>query len=83
MFRSDQLIREETIVLDVKQRFPEKVPVFQWYGCPPGDPYDIESPMRKPVLKAAAWWTPSTGPLSEARPNSQQHTSNESLQSEA
>ncbi|HWQ53545.1 MAG TPA: hypothetical protein VN442_07660 [Bryobacteraceae bacterium] len=50
MFRSDQLIREETIARDVKQRFPEMVPVFP-YGRPPGDPYDIESPNSKAGLE--------------------------------
>jgi hypothetical protein len=29
MFRFDQLIRRDTIIRDVKQRYPEAIPVFE------------------------------------------------------
>ena len=48
MFRFDQLIRRDTIIRDVKQRFPETIPVFEALhfrtSC---DDCDIETVARK------------------------------------
>jgi len=48
MFRFDQLIRRDMIVRDVKQRFPETIPIFEAYRfrstC---DDCDIETVARK------------------------------------
>ena len=48
MFRFDQLIRRDTIIRDVKQRFPETIPVFDGLrfrsSC---DDCDIETVVRK------------------------------------
>ena len=48
MFRFDQLIRRDTIIRDVKQRFPETIPIFEALhfrtAC---DDCDIETVARK------------------------------------
>ncbi|MGD0500145.1 MAG: hypothetical protein ABSC23_17110 [Bryobacteraceae bacterium] len=48
MFRFDQLIRPGMIIRDVKQRFPETIPVFELYRFRPAcDDCDIETVARK------------------------------------
>ena len=48
MFRFDQFIRPGMIIRDVKQRFPETIPVFEQYRFRPAcDDCDIESVARK------------------------------------
>ena len=48
MFRFDQLIRRDTIVRDVKQRYPETVPIFeQLHYRAACDDCDIETVARK------------------------------------
>ena len=48
VFRFDQLIRPGMIIRDVKQRFPETIPVFERYRFRPAcDDCDIESVARK------------------------------------
>ena len=48
MFRFDQFIRAGMIIRDVKQRFPETIPVFEQYRFRPScDDCDIESVARK------------------------------------
>ncbi len=48
MFRFDQLIRRDTIIRDVKQRFPQTVEVFeQLHFRPSCDDCDIETVARK------------------------------------
>ncbi|HTT61091.1 MAG TPA: hypothetical protein VMG35_04590 [Bryobacteraceae bacterium] len=48
MFRFDQLIRRDMIVRDVKQSYPETVPVFEELGFRPScDDCDIETVARK------------------------------------
>ena len=52
MFRFDQLIRRDTIVRDVKQRYPETIPVLEALhfrtSC---DDCDIETVARKNGLR--------------------------------
>jgi hypothetical protein len=54
MFRFDQLIRRDMIVREVKQRYPETIPVFESLHfrevC---DDCDIETVARKSGLKIA------------------------------
>jgi hypothetical protein len=54
MFRFDQLIRRDTIVRDVKQRYPQTLPVFERLrfheAC---DDCDIETVARKNGLPVA------------------------------
>lgn len=54
MFRFDQLIRRDDIIRDVKQRFPETLPIFEALhfraSC---DDCDIETVARKNGLKTA------------------------------
>jgi len=48
MFRFDQLIRRDMIVRDVKQSYPETIPVFEELGFRPScDDCDIETVARK------------------------------------
>ena len=48
MFRFDQLIRRGTIIRDVKQQFPDTVPVFEELGFRSScDDCDIETVARK------------------------------------
>ena len=48
MFRFDQLIRRDTIVRDVKQRFPQTIEIFeQLHYRPSCDDCDIETVARK------------------------------------
>jgi hypothetical protein len=53
MFRFDQLIRRDMIIRDVKQRYPETVPVFDSFrfrsSC---DDCDIETVARKNGLQS-------------------------------
>jgi hypothetical protein len=47
MFRFDQLIRRDTIIRDVKRRFPQTIPVFEQFGIRPAcDDCDIETVAR-------------------------------------
>ena len=52
MFRFDQLIRRDMIIRDVKQRFPQTVPIFEAFhfraSC---DDCDIETVARKNGLR--------------------------------
>jgi hypothetical protein len=53
MFRFDQLIRPGMIIRDVKQRFPETIPVFELYRFRPAcDDCDIETVARKNGLNS-------------------------------
>ena len=48
MFRFDQLIRRDTIIRDVKRRFPQTIPIFEQYHIRPAcDDCDIETVARK------------------------------------
>lgn len=48
MFRFDQLIRRDTIIRDVKQRFPQTIEIFeQLHFRPACDDCDIETVARK------------------------------------
>lgn len=48
MFRFDQLIRRDTIIRDVKQRYPETLPVFEaLHFRSPCDDCSIETVARK------------------------------------
>ena len=48
MFRFDQLIRRDTIIRDVKQRYPSTIPVFDELGFrSPCDDCSIETVARK------------------------------------
>jgi hypothetical protein len=48
MFRFDQLIRRDMIVRDVKQRYPDTIPIFEQFGFrSPCDDCDIETLVRK------------------------------------
>jgi hypothetical protein len=48
MFRFDQLIRRDMIIRDVKQRYPETIPVFEnLHYRPTCDDCDIETVARK------------------------------------
>jgi len=48
MFRFDQLIRRDTIVRDVKQRYPETAPLFEQFRFHPVcDDCDIGTVARK------------------------------------
>jgi hypothetical protein len=54
MFRFDQLIRRDTIIRDVKQRFPQTIPVFEAFRFRPScDDCDIETVARKNGLKTS------------------------------
>ncbi len=54
MFRFDQLIRRDMIVRDVKQRYPETVPVFEQLRFHPVcDDCDIGTVARKNGLDPA------------------------------
>jgi hypothetical protein len=54
MFRFDQLIRRDTIIRDVKQRFPQTLPVFEAFRFRPScDDCDIETVARKNGLKTS------------------------------
>ena len=53
MFRFDQLIRRDMIIRDVKQRYPETIPIFeQLHFRGPCDDCDIETVARKNGLKS-------------------------------
>jgi hypothetical protein len=53
MFRFDQLIRRDTIVRDVKQRYPETVAIFEQLQIRPScDDCDIETVARKNGLNS-------------------------------
>jgi hypothetical protein len=53
MFRFDQLLRTGMIIRDVKQRFPETIPVFELYRFRPScDHCDIETVARKNGLNS-------------------------------
>ena len=48
MFRFDQLIRRDTVIRDVKQRYPETLPVFdELHFRTPCDDCTIETVARK------------------------------------
>jgi hypothetical protein len=52
MFRFDQLIRRHMIIRDVKQRYPQTVPVFEaLHFRSPCEDCDIETVARKNGLK--------------------------------
>ncbi|HMC62101.1 MAG TPA: hypothetical protein VKJ01_23100 [Candidatus Solibacter sp.] len=52
MFRFDRLIRRDMIVRDVKQLYPETIPVFeQLHYRPACDDCDIETVARKNGIK--------------------------------
>jgi len=53
MFRFDELIRRDTIIRDVKQRYPETIPVFEHFHFRPVcDDCDIETVARKNGLNS-------------------------------
>ncbi len=53
MFRFDQLIREDMVIRDVKQQYPETVPVFEEFRFRPAcDDCDIETAARKNGLSS-------------------------------
>ena len=48
MFRFDQMIRRDMIVRDVKQKYPETIPIFEELGIRAAcDDCDIETVARK------------------------------------
>lgn len=52
MFRFDELIRRDAIIRDVKQRYPNTIPVFEALRFrTPCDDCDIETVARKNGLK--------------------------------
>ena len=54
MFRFDQLIRRDMIIRDVKQRYPQTIPIFEAFhfrsSC---DDCDVETVARKNALITA------------------------------
>ncbi len=79
MFRFDQLIRRDMIIRDVKQRFPQTVPVFEELGfrqvC---DDCDIETVARKNGLSSVdvvdALNLAAFGPTTEEKDNAGNQT---------
>ena len=54
MFRFDRLIRRDMIVRDVKQRYPETIPVFERFGFHPVcDDCDIATGARRSGVNVA------------------------------
>ena len=53
MFRFDQLIRRDTIIRDVKQRYPQTISIFEDFHIRPAcDDCDIETVARKNGLNS-------------------------------
>lgn len=53
MFRFDRLIRRDMLIRDVKQQYPETIPVFEQFGFRPAcDDCDIETVARKNGLSS-------------------------------
>jgi hypothetical protein len=78
MFRFDQLIRRDMIIRDVKQRYPETIPIFEALrfrdSC---DDCDIETVARKNGLKTPDVLESLNQAAFGPKADSEQHASNQ------